>query len=65
VGEYQWQLVQARRGLLPTFNEEGLSLVVRSFFNRYRSFEAWWERIKPGFLPDFVEFVEEQRSKAA
>ena len=61
---YQWQLVQARRGLLPTFHEAGLSLTVRRF-NRYRSFEGWWQNAMPNFLPEFVEWVEEQRSKAA
>jgi hypothetical protein len=34
-------------------------------FNRFRSFEGWWERGKANYLPEFVEFVEEQRSKAA
>ena len=62
---FQWQLAQAERGLLPTFSEEGLRRVVRNHFSGFRSFEGWWERVKPNLLPDFVEFVEEQRSKAA
>ncbi len=34
-------------------------------FTRSRSFEGWWEGTKATYLPDFVEWVEEQRSKAA
>ncbi len=34
-------------------------------FNQYRSYDAWWARAKPLYLPEFVEWVEEQRSKAA
>ena len=61
----QWQLHQARRGLLPTFNEAGVSEVVRSQFITFRSYGDWWEGRKSVFAPDFVEWVEEQRSKAA
>ncbi len=61
----QWNLVQGRRGLLPTSNEAGRAIWMRSLFNDYRSFEGWWATIKPGFRPEFVEWVEEQRSKAA
>ena len=61
----QWNLVQDRRGLLPTFNEAGAAIWVRSHFNDYRSFEGWWATIKPGFRPEFVEWGEEQRAKAA
>ena len=62
---YQWQLAQARRGLLPTFNEPAVAAAVRNHFANFRSFEGWWERGKPAFLPQFAEWVEEQRSKAA
>ncbi len=62
---FQWQSVQAQRGLLPTFNEAGFARAVRIHFNRYRSFEGWWDGLKAGYFPDFVEWVEEQRSKAA
>ena len=61
----QWQLHQSRRGLLPTFNETGVAAGVRSRFTRSRSFEGWWEGTKATYLPEFVEWVEEQRSKAA
>ncbi len=62
---FQWQLHQARRGLLPTFAEALLGRGVGGLFTGYRSFESWWEATKFGFVPEFVEFVEEQRSKAA
>ncbi len=62
---WQWQHHQARRGLLPTFNEAGLAATVRSFSTFYRSFGGFWDGGKANYLPEFVEFVEEQRSKAA
>ncbi len=62
---YQWQLIQAHRGLLPTFNEEGVRRTVGILFTMSRSFEGWWEFSRGLYLPEFVEFVEEQRSKAA
>ncbi len=60
-----WQFTQAGRGLLPTFNEAAMVRGIRIQFNRFRSFAGWWEVRKEGFLPEFVEWVEEQRSKAA
>ncbi len=62
---FQWNWIQFRRGLLPTFNEAGMALRVATYFNDFRSVEGWWEARKPGFHPEFVEWVEEQRSKAA
>ncbi len=62
---FQWQLHQARRGLLPDFHEAGMAGAVRVFFTAFPSFEGTWERIKPDVGPEFVEWVEEQRSKAA
>ncbi len=62
---HQWQVAQARRGLLPTFNEPAVAAAVRGHFANFRSFEGWWERGKANYLPEFVEFVEEQRAKAA
>jgi hypothetical protein len=61
----QWHVHQGRRGLLPTFHEDGWAIRVRRLFADYRSFEGWWEGVKSRFLPEFVEWVEEQRSKAA
>ncbi len=62
---FQWQLHQARRGLLPDFHEGGMAGAVRAFFTAFPSFEGTWERMKPTFRSEFVEWVEEQRSKAA
>ncbi len=61
----QWQHQQARRGLLPTYDEAGAARTVRNFFTNTHSFEGVWEGGKPSFPPEFVEWVEEQRSKAA
>ncbi len=62
---FQWQLQQVRRGLLPTLDEEVLAVNVRNFFTRSLTFEGWWEGVRWSFPSDFVEWVEEQRSKAA
>ncbi len=62
---FQWQLHQAQRGLLPSFNEAAIAATVRATFNSFPSFEDWWEGGKENFHPDFVEWVEEQRSKVA
>ena len=61
----QWHVHQGRRGLLPTFYEDGWALRIRSLFTDSRSFEGWWETVKSSYLPEFVEWVEERRSKAA
>ena len=61
----QWQFLQAQRGLLPTFNEIGMAWAITSYFTTFRSYQGWWEDVRAGFSPAFVEFVEEQRSKAA
>lgn len=61
----QWALTQARRCLLPTLHETGMESLVSGLFSRYRSFERWWDGNRARFHPEFVEFVEEQRSKAA
>ncbi len=65
VGVFHWQFLQARRGLFPGFNERGLAARLGSFFANFRSFEGWWEEGKAVYSPDFVEWVEEQRPKAA
>ncbi len=62
---FQWQFKQARLDLLPSYDEAGMGAVAGSYFNNFRSFEALWEVQKPNFSPPFVEWVEEQRSKAA
>ncbi len=65
LNNWQWQHHQARRGLLPGFNEAGLASAVVNSFRVQRSFEGFWGRVKPNMRPEFVEWVEEQRSKAA
>ena len=60
-----WHVHQSRRGLLQTFTEGRAEDTVRSFFTGFRSFVGSWEAMKANYLPDFVEWVEEQRSKAA
>ncbi len=65
-GSFQWQFRQARRGLLPSYNEAGMGAIAAAYFTMYRSFEGYWETtMKPTLVPEFVEWVEEQRSKAA
>ena len=61
----QWQHHQARRGLLPSFREAGSAAAVRLLFTTSPAFERTWERTKPDARPEFVEWVEEQGSKAA
>ncbi len=62
---HQWNLIQGRRGLLPTYNETALRHRVGEVLTTYRSAPSWWEESRPNFLPEFIEVVEEQRSKAA
>ena len=62
---FQWQFVQGRRGLLPTYQESGVAAGVRSFFSIFRSFEGWWAQSQASYVPEFIEWVEEQRAKAA
>ncbi len=64
VYQAQWNFVQSRRGLLDE-GEPRAAFRVLNLFDAYRSFEDWWEARKFGFRPEFVEFIEEQRSKAA
>ena len=61
----QWAFTQARRGLLPTYYEGGWAMHVLSNLAQYPSAGRWWEECKLRYLPEFVEWVEEQRSKAA
>jgi hypothetical protein len=61
---FQWQLHQVRRGLLPSTNEATLQRGIRLQFNSYRSFDGWWEGMRAQYSPEFVEWVEEQRAKA-
>ncbi len=62
---WQWQFIQARQGLLPTYNEPGVAFALQYFFRSWPVFGDVWDRQQSAFLPEFVEWVEEQRSKAA
>ncbi len=62
---FQWQFQQARRGLLPSYNEAQMGAVAGYYFIMFRSFEGWWERNRASYRSEFVEWVEEQRAKAA
>ena len=62
---WQWQYDQFRRGLLPSFNEAGMARGIVYMFRVQRTFEGFWEGAKPTLFPEFVEWVEEQRAKAA
>ena len=62
---FRWQLQQVRRGLFPTLDEAAMVATVRNFFTSSHSFEGWWGGARSFFLPEFVDRVEEQRSKAA
>ncbi len=62
---FQWQFKQAERGLLPSYNEAEIGEVAGLYFTRFRGFENFWETVKSSYQPEFVEWVEEQRSKAA
>ncbi len=62
---FQWQFKQARRGLLPSYDEAKIGAIVGLYSTMFRGFENFWESVKSSYSPDFVEWVEEQRSKAA
>jgi hypothetical protein len=61
----QWNFSQLQRGSSSFGSEELMAGRVRFFFNDFRSLQSWWERSAKLFNPEFVEWVEEQRSKAA
>jgi hypothetical protein len=68
---FQRTILDVQRGLLPHADEATLSIerttgvLMVSLFNSYRSMDAWWEDAKNVYTAEFVEWVEEQRSKAA
>ena len=65
--QLSWNFTQLRRGLPLVSGEAAMALRVVTYFNDYRSVEGWWEAVKRrgALSPEFVEWVEEQRSKAA
>ncbi len=61
----EWQFDQARRGFMPGFSADRVAGTVGSYFTMFRSFGGIWESQKTNYGPEFVEWVEEQRAKAA
>ena len=61
----EWQFNQARRGVMPGFSADRVAGTVGSYFTMFRSFGGIWESQKTNYGPEFVEWVEEQRAKAA
>ncbi len=69
----QWNFGLIRRGLVApaaggsrAAGEARMASRLLSYFNDFRTVEGWWEAAKhTSFAPDFIEWVEEQRSKAA
>ncbi len=65
INTFQWQFIQARRGVLPSYHEPGVAFALQVFFSA-PGFEEFWDRVgQSAYVPVFVEWVEEQRSKAA
>ena len=65
LNSFQWQFIQARRGVLPSYHEPRVEFAVQGMFGS-PGFGDYWDQIgRSGFRPEFVEFVEKQRSKAA
>ncbi len=63
--QLSWNFTQLRRGMPLVSGEAGMALRVVSYFNDFRSVEGWWEEHARRHPAEFVEWVEEQRSKAA
>ena len=64
--ETQWNFNQLRQGLgVPLGAEARMAPRIRHYFNNFRSVKGWWEANQWGFDPEFVEWVEETRSKTA
>ncbi len=62
---WQWQFQHSRRGLMLFTNMAAIRQLIGQQFDAYRDYRDWWERTSSNFNPEFVEWVEEQRSKAA
>lgn len=60
-----WLWRHSRKGLLLTDTVEGMGRVITQQFNEYRDYGVWWDRFRHTLPnPEFVEWVEEQRSRA-
>ncbi len=62
---FEWQFDQARRGVMPGFSADRFAGRFGHYFAISHSFASIWDRNKKYYSPEFVEWVEEQRSKAA
>ncbi len=62
---FAWEFQQSQQGLFTTQEELVMASVVRGWLLDSHIFPEWWEGRKPAYPPEFVEFVEEQRPKAA
>ncbi len=62
---FAWEFQQSQQGLFTTQEELVMASVVRGLLLESHIFPEWWEGRKPAYPPEFVEFVEEQRAKAA
>ena len=60
----EWWFTQLRRSVVSS-QEAQIAHRLGTYFNDFRSVEGWWENARPSYTPEFVEWVEEQRSKAA
>ncbi len=62
---WEWRFNQARRGVMPGFSADRFAGRFGHYFAISHSFASIWDRNKKYYSPEFVEWVEEQRSKAA
>ena len=61
----EWQFLQRARGILPSMTDEQEGQIIASVFERYPDAESMWDSFRGTFSPEFVEWFEEQRAKAA
>ncbi len=62
---WQWQFLHARNGVLPSHYEPAMALTIQNYFGQAPGFADAWRDAQSGFRPESVEWVEEQRAKAA
>lgn len=53
-----------RRGS-PGVSQDRLGAAIRRLLGSYRTIEGWWLAARSGYKPEFVEWVDEQRSESA
>ncbi len=65
INTFQWQFIQARRGVLPSYHEPGSAFALQNFFSGSPEFGDLWDRVsQSAYRPDFVEWVDDQRAKS-